>query len=86
VDEPGARVGHPAQDLIELSLDRRSVAVLAKSLKAGRDPELVELLMIQAEEAIKPNRNRRPIAETCLLLYYVMKLQDRAREAPAGAR
>jgi hypothetical protein len=51
-----------------------------QGLKAGRDPELVELLTIQAEETILPNRNRRPIAETCLVLYQVLRLQDKARD------
>jgi hypothetical protein len=50
-----------------------------QGLKAGRDPELVELLIISAEEAIKPNTNRRAIAETCLVLYQVLRLQDEAR-------
>lgn len=49
-----------------------------KGLKAGRDPALVELPMISAEEAILPNRNRRAIAETCLVLYQVLRLQEAA--------
>lgn len=52
-----------------------------KGLKAGRDPELVELLMISAEEAIKPNGNRRAIAETCVVLYQVLRLRDEGRKA-----
>ena len=49
-----------------------------QGLKAGRDPELVELLIISAEETILPNTNRRAIAETCLVLYQVLRLQAKA--------
>lgn len=56
-----------------------------QGLNAGRDPELVELLTITAEEAILPNTDRRAIAETCLMLYQVLRLQEKAREgANAG--
>jgi hypothetical protein len=43
------------------------------------DPELRELLIISAEEAILPNTNRREIASTCLLLYQVLSLQEKLR-------
>lgn len=57
-----------------------------QSVNAGRDPELVELLIISAEEAIVPNTNRRAIAETCVVLYQVLSEQDKARKASAGDR
>lgn len=57
-----------------------------QGLKAGRDPELVELLIISAEETILPNATRRAIAETCLVLYQVLRLQDKARERSEGGR
>ena len=53
-------------------------------LNAAHDPELVELLTISAEEGILPNANRREIASTCLLLYQVLKLQDKPGRPPKG--
>ena len=43
------------------------------------DPELRELLVISAEEAVLPNTNRREMASTCLLLYQVLLLQEKRR-------
>lgn len=60
-----------------------AAAYFERHLNAGRDPELVELLMISAEEVIKPNTNRRAIAETCVILYQVLALQDKAAKGVA---
>lgn len=57
-----------------------------QGLKAGRDAELVELLTISAEEAILPNRNRRAIAETCVVLFQVLRLRDKAGKVGGGNR
>lgn len=46
------------------------------------DPELRELLMLSAEEAILTNTNRREIASTCVLLYQVLALQETKGPAP----
>lgn len=46
------------------------------------DPELRELLMLSAEEAILPNSNRREIASICESLYQVLAMQEKQAAEP----
>lgn len=55
-----------------------------KRVQGIGDPELRELLVLLAEQAILRNTNRRKIAATCVLLYQVLSLQDKQRGLSAS--
>ena len=61
------------------SLHEAAKAYFEQRVGKISDPELRELLVLSAEEAILPNTNRREIASTCLLLYQVLLLQEKRR-------
>jgi len=71
-----------ADCLVALGSDEspEPMTIAAKSYFEGRvnsieDAELRQSVMISAEEAVRPNRNRAEIASTCVLLHQVLKLQ-----------
>ncbi|HZV85709.1 MAG TPA: hypothetical protein VFF48_12045 [Brevundimonas sp.] len=47
------------------------------------NPQMRQIVMDAAEDAIRTNTNRREIASTCLLLYQVQKLQEDRAVSPA---
>ena len=80
-----------AQCLIALNAEKRlgplqDVAAAYFGNRVGRisDPELKEFITIAAQEAILPNRNRREIASTCLLLHQVLVLQEQGQGKSAA--
>jgi hypothetical protein len=92
----GAQTMDPAvrdtQCLVALQAERptaelgeRATQFFDKRVGSIPDPELRELLMISADEAISTNTNRAKIAANCELLYQVLKLQeDRAKTGGAS--
>jgi hypothetical protein len=66
------------------SLHKPATAYFDARVGKISDPELRELLMISAEEEVMPNTNRREMASTCLLLYQVLLLQEKAARKPSG--
>jgi hypothetical protein len=73
-----------AQCLVALRAEPRAdthraaaVSYFENRIRKIEDPELRELLVISAEEAILSNTNRSEIAETCDLLHQVLAMQEK---------
>ena len=66
------------------ALDDEATAYFKERVSKERDPEVAELLMLSANEAILTNANRREIAFTCVLLYQVLSLQERTADPDGG--